>query len=265
MKLRVASDLHLEGFSSMPIPLLVERFLPLEEKDKESVLILAGDICSDVDLLHDFLEQAERRFKKVIFVPGNHEYYRHDYHELNGIFASFDNTLSNTVTPYSEEALGYLKYTFEDVDFLITTLWSYGGSTPLEQIMVSRALNDFRLIRVDDQKFSIHFMIEEFKRMSGLLGNDLKAKDKKTIVITHHMPSVSLCHPRFGNEIDGGFASPCDHLLEMKPDLWVFGHTHDTVDQVVHGTRVICNPCGYRSEWNTDFNQYHLSPKFVNV
>ena len=266
MKLRIASDLHLEGFMFMAIPLLAEKFLPLEEADRDSVLILAGDICSNPDVLQDFLEYVERRFKKVLFVPGNHEYYKHDYHELNGIFASFDHALSNTVTPYSGGADGYLKYSFEDVDFLMTTLWSNGGMTPLEQIQVSHALNDFKLITVDSSKFSVHFMNSEFERFSNLLRKDLEGKgDRKTVVVSHHMPSRQLCHPRFGNDINGGFASPLDDLLEMKPNLWIYGHTHDTMDQVIHGTRVVCNPCGYRSEWNSNFNHYHLSAKFVTI
>jgi len=27
--------------------------------------------------------------------------------------------------------------------------------------------------------------------------------------------------------------------------LWIHGHTHDSFDYVVNGTRVVCNPRGY--------------------
>jgi hypothetical protein len=30
--------------------------------------------------------------------------------------------------------------------------------------------------------------------------------------------------------------------------LWIHGHTHDSFDYAVAGTRVICNPKGYRNE-----------------
>ena len=30
--------------------------------------------------------------------------------------------------------------------------------------------------------------------------------------------------------------------------LWVHGHTHDTFDYLVKGTRVICNPRGYAKD-----------------
>jgi hypothetical protein len=30
--------------------------------------------------------------------------------------------------------------------------------------------------------------------------------------------------------------------------LWVHGHTHDSFDYVVNGTRVLCNPRGYAKD-----------------
>ena len=50
---------------------------------------------------------------------------------------------------------------------------------------------------------------------------------------------------------------------EHGPDLWIHGHTHDTIDRDLHGTRVVCNPSGYRQEYGTVFNLF--GPKFVEV
>ena len=30
-----------------------------------------------------------------------------------------------------------------------------------------------------------------------------------------------------------------------RASLWVHGHTHDSFDYTVNGTRVVCNPRGY--------------------
>ncbi|MCY1376215.1 hypothetical protein D9M69_636870 [compost metagenome] len=38
--------------------------------------------------------------------------------------------------------------------------------------------------------------------------------------------------------------SSCDGVCATKP-LWVHGHTHDSFDYMLHGTRVACNPRGY--------------------
>lgn len=268
MLIRVASDLHLEAFSFMALPLVVEKFLPIDERDAESVLVLAGDICSQPDFLLDFLEAVETRFKKVIYVPGNHEPYKHDFHELNGIFQSWDQVLKNTLHPFHDGTDGYAKFEVDDVEFLITTMWADGGKTAEEKFKVGRCLNDFKLIKVGEELFSVQFMEELHTKYRALLLKDLSTpSDLKRVVVTHHMPSTYLCHPRFGNEINGGFASDLDDMFmaDIKPDLWIFGHTHDTIDKMFQGVHVVCNPAGYRGEWNTEFNQYHSGPKFVEV
>ena len=42
------------------------------------------------------------------------------------------------------------------------------------------------------------------------------------------------------------FVSDAAHLIDRsRVQLWVHGHTHDSFDYVVNGTRVVCNPRGY--------------------
>ena len=54
-------------------------------------------------------------------------------------------------------------------------------------------------------------------------------------------------HPRFaGSLLNACFVSDAEHLLGAgRTGLWVHGHTHDSFDYAVNGTRVICNPRGY--------------------
>ena len=74
--IRVYSDIHQEFHR--------ERILfdvPIQDNDSESILVLAGDI----DYLKFGLLLAERmasRFKAVIYVPGNHEYYNSKHGKL---------------------------------------------------------------------------------------------------------------------------------------------------------------------------------------
>ena len=52
------------------------------------------------------------------------------------------------------------------------------------------------------------------------------------------------------------FVSELGYLFG-KMNLWIHGHTHDNMDYVENGTRVICNPRGYvtyNSTENSDFN-----------
>jgi hypothetical protein len=53
------------------------------------------------------------------------------------------------------------------------------------------------------------------------------------------------------------FASDFDRLMGYSK-LWIHGHTHDSSDYELNGTRVICNPRGYckagKAPENTEFN-----------
>ena len=76
MDLRIMSDVHLE-FAPL-------NSLPELPTDKDGILILAGDICpynSLHFLLIPFLMAMSLRFRKVLYVLGNHEFY--GYGSLN--------------------------------------------------------------------------------------------------------------------------------------------------------------------------------------
>jgi Icc-related predicted phosphoesterase len=87
-------------------------------------------------------------------------------------------------------------------------------------------------------------------------------KGGKTVVITHHLPSRRLVSARFwpkdgSDGANGGFVGDCDNIIALhEPNLWIHGHTHDTIDTELWKTRIICNPAGYRGEWASPFNTY---------
>ncbi|HZA95577.1 MAG TPA: hypothetical protein VE421_05520, partial [Burkholderiaceae bacterium] len=41
------------------------------------------------------------------------------------------------------------------------------------------------------------------------------------------------------------YRMPKNLLRGGRAQLWTHGHTHDSFDYTLHGTRVICNPWGY--------------------
>lgn len=262
MLLRISSDLHLEGFTGKNDVELVNTFLPPDTRDAKSILVLAGDISSKPEQLIDFLFVAERRFKKVIYIPGNHEFYRHDYNTwISKCEHDFGACLTNTV--YALGTVGF--YELDGISFTFGTLWGDGGKTPLDAFNVDHGLNDFRVIKNGESRFTVHHMVQIHKAQKALIDQYLKSANGKKVVITHHMPSYRLCHPRFGNEINGGFAANCDDILayDHAPDLWIHGHTHDTIDTTLWKTRIVANPRGYRGEWTSPYNNY--TSLFVEV
>ena len=262
--IRVLSDLHLEQLLGQREEFLATSFVPPDPRDAESVLVLAGDISSKPDQLILFLGWLRERFIKVVYVPGNHEYYGHEMHALTQrMFESLDDLDEGEKIEYPGTGVGLNE--FDGLRIIYTTLWGDGGNTPAEQADIGRYLNDFRLVKLGSKQFTVSDMRDLHKAQKRMLGEILSDPfEGKTVVVTHHMPSYELCHPRFGGDINGGFASHSDDLFgEHGPDLWIHGHTHDTIDRELHGTRVVCNPSGYRYEYGTVFNTY--GPKFIEV
>lgn len=290
MQIRVASDLHLEAFPNVPPEQLEKGFLPLDERDAEAVLVLAGDISSKPDQLTEFIEHVEPRFKHVIYVPGNHEVYKHNFDVWNEVMTERFKELKNTSAAVANEVR---ETVIDGVRFLFCTMWADGGPTLQDRAQVNFYLNDFRLIlrnMEDDQDanhkrqrfFTVDDMMNEFKAQKAKLEELLlKPFEGKTVVVTHHLPSRRLVSARFwpqdgSDGANGGFVGNCDTILayDHAPDLWIHGHTHDTIDTQLWLTRVVCHPAGYRGEWMSQVNTFMQPneqgsrttvPKFVEV
>lgn len=108
-------------------------------------------------------------------------------------------------------------------------------------------MRDFQVIRNADgstytPQDSIELFHEQYAWLDAALDDPF---DGPTVVITHHAPSMRSVHPRFAESlVSAGFVSDCTSLLG-RADLWIHGHTHDSFDYTVYGTRVLCNPRGY--------------------
>jgi hypothetical protein len=260
--------MHLEAFSGRDPESLAIDFLPRDPRDAESILILAGDISSSPDQLVGFLRACQPRFEQVIFIPGNHEYYRHDYKAWNSeMLDRLGQYCSGLI--YALGGVGYVE--FGNTRFIYSTLWGDGGPTLGDEGKVGFYLNDFRLISYGETahgtaklRFTVQHMKEIFKEQKATIDEYLHMKfSGKTVVITHHLPSRRLVSQRFwpndgSDGANGGFVGDCDNILayDHAPNLWIHGHTHDSVDTKLWETRVVCNPAGYRGEWATPHNNY---------
>lgn len=285
--IRVASDLHLEGYTGKTPDWHSEVFLPAHENDASSVLVLAGDISSSPEQLLAFIRYVEPRFEKVFYVPGNHEYYKQNYQGLNAYLTA---ELQGTNVLFSGSET--FCHEHDGVRFVGCTLWGDGGPDAVSQVQVQHFLNDFRLIKFSDEgstdarSFKVQDMIGEFKRQKAQIKQYLNSPfNGDTVLITHHLPSRRLVSKRFwtgdgSDGANGGFVGACDDILayDIAPKIWIHGHTHDTGDTMLWKTRIVCHPAGYRSEYGAKFNEYMkpfrdetgfsslvAEPKFIEV
>jgi len=88
----------------------------------------------------------------------------------------------------------------------------------------------------------------EFDQAKAFLEAEFaKSRRGTSIVVTHHGPSQRSVLSRFKNDLlSAAHSSHLDDLVERSgAALWIHGHTHDSCDYVIGGTRVVCNPRGY--------------------
>lgn len=241
MRIRILSDLHLE-FSAWHPP-----FEPPETG--ADVVVLAGDIDNGTRAI----DWAEQTFpgRPVLYVPGNHEYYDGEISAVaSALRARAASSPNVRLLDNDELVLG-------EVRFLGTTLWTdfelFGRESSRPAITESlKYVVDFRAIRhgpvgrlTPEQTIVFHRAATAFlkDRLAAPFGG-------KTVVITHHAPHPGSVHSRWERNLtSAAFVSDLTSLLG-KPRLWFHGHTHDSFDFEVNGTRIVANPMGYRtSNW----------------
>ena len=234
MKLNILSDLHLSVCA-----------LDAPSTDADAV-ILAGD----VERPQQAIAWASAFSKPVLYVPGNHEFY-------GGSIAGTRDALARFAAGTNVRLLDDGETVIDGVRFLGTTLWTdfllFGdGAKRAGAMAVGRQLlRDFSRIRNTDDspsRFTPEDAAALFDKHSRWLEARLATRfDGPTVVITHHAPSRKSIHPRFADSpLNACFVSDAEYLLDgARAQLWIHGHTHDSFDYVVNGTRVVCNPRGY--------------------
>ena len=234
MKIRVLSDLHLEFFDWTPPPV------------EADVVVLAGDIHAGVL----GIAWARRQFPAapVIYVPGNHEFYSA---RLQDVLVA----LRKEARRLGVHLLDGDEFLVDGVRFLGATLWTdfaLYGSTPaaLDRAMTDAqfGMTDYRVIKYGDKELlrPEHAREIHLEQVQWLETKLTEVFDGPTVVITHHLPHWQSIHPRFdGDRLNPGFASNLARLVRAPVALWIHGHTHESIDYVVNGTRVVCNPRGY--------------------
>ena len=239
MKVHVLNDLHIEFEEFVPPPTTAD------------VVVLAGDIGVGLQGLH----WAQERFpdRPVIYVPGNHEYYRYSTELIDALRA---NAVQNMHVLNDEQVV------IDGVRFLGSTLWTdfalFGEARKVPAMLEAQySMTDFAVIGHEGRSFTPRDALRLHTESRSWLASMLtRPFDGKTVVVTHHAPSSRSIAQRFtGSLLSPAFASNLEDLMgEDRAVLWVHGHVHDSFDYSVDGTRVVCNPRGYApSALNRDF------------
>jgi predicted phosphodiesterase len=235
MKISYLSDLHLDFHLDGGISFL--NSLEIPETD---LLVIAGDfmdvsITAIVAPLRFFCE----RFKNVLWVTGNHEYYHSDILNFNFNSCNFSKFKNLKVI----EKATVLDY--DGLQILAGTMWF--PDKP-DHYLHKRFLSDYQYIKSIEPE--IYKRNKEFDiQLHGI-------KDEECVVVSHHLPSNMLINPKYRHsELNRFFVGGefFDLIFDSKIKAWIFGHSHLPVDTTINHTIMTSNPFGYPHEGSRNF------------
>jgi len=225
------------------------------EEDSETTLVVAGDLHVGMDVC-DALTEMSTRFKDVVYVLGNHEFYRN---EMTTLVSDIKEELSDFT---SIHVLDDEVVVLDGVRFVGSTLWTdMDNRNPVSMLCIEQGMTDYHVIRKNGfparamDTIALHAVAVNF-----LHETLAEAHEGPTVVVTHHLPSMQSVAPMFRhpdhNQLNGGYCSNLDDMLvDYDVEYWFHGHTHATVEYDVDGTKVRMNPFGYSGHAeNEDFD-----------
>jgi Icc-related predicted phosphoesterase len=235
MKIQIISDLHQE-FGSTELSF-----------DNADVVVLAGDVNLGIKGIEWIKSKIPN--KPVIYVLGNHEYYK-------GFYPKTLNKIKETAKNSNIYVLEDSYVDIEDIRFHGATLWtdfSIFGNPVQYGMLCQPKMNDYKMIRRDPSYSKIRtidtFKIHQFSRMT-LKENLEKSKGLKNIVVTHHAPSIQSVPELYKQDpVTSAYASNLeDFIQDFQPLYWIHGHIHTPCRYKIGDTEIICNPHGYIDE-----------------
>lgn len=235
MKIQIISDLHQEfGFTDLSF-------------DNAEVVVLAGDVNLGIKGIEWI--KAKITHIPVIYVLGNHEYYK----------GSYPKTLNKIKEAAQDSNVYVLENDFVDIGdvrFHGTTLWtdfSIFGDPRYYGFTCQMGMNDYKQIKRDPSYSKIRsidiYKIHQFSKI-WLQESLESSKGLKNIVVTHHAPSIQSVPENFKKDpLTSAYTSNLeDFIIEHKPLYWIHGHIHTPSRYRIGDTEVICNPHGYIDE-----------------
>jgi len=231
------SDIHAEFYRDDPENLIevLKNYSPPGVK----YCVLAGDIGSvaDIKSYRKVLEYYANLYTYVILVAGNHEFYGSYYN-----FHQVIRTLEKECEALGIHFLHRKTVVLDGVRFIGATLW-----TIIDEKGV-KSISDFQHV-FRHQVDYVGAFVDDYRFIKGELEKQAESK-QPTVVVTHHLPTSKLVHPRFHfSPANAAFhTNILDTITLYNVQYFICGHSHETQITSYGNTKLILNPLGYRSE-----------------
>lgn len=209
--------------------------------DKDAVLVVAGDIHSKGRMTQE-LDNIANRWKAIVAVPGNHDWWGLALHETHKFQPQFNNV----------HILNDDHVIIDGVLFVGSTHWTDAGTDPLENLDWQFTMNDAKKIRgnnyrrldIKDLSFA---NAQSYRYISEC--KDIQPESGIKILVTHHGIDKRSLDPKYGDaKSNKYYVSGHSELLDGY-NVHIHGHIHYEHDYMTEsGCNVVCNPHGYFSE-----------------
>ena len=235
MTIQYASDLHLEFHENREF-LRMNPLQPIGE-----ILVLAGDIAPfrEIEKHKNFFDYLSGNFKKIYWVPGNHEYYGFDLADKCGTF--------NEAIRHNLFLINNQSIVVEDTKFIFSSLWS--SISEKNAVAIQNQLSDFQRIKYKNNSLKVTDYNGYHKESLHFVERELSlSKHPKKVVVTHHVPTFKNYPIQYLNSpLNEAFATELKSLIEKtQPVYWIYGHNHSNIPNFTMGKTELCsNQLGY--------------------
>ena len=211
---------------------------------QDDVLILAGDVTDTRRLFEWCFITLATRFKKVLFVPGNHDLWviredreKHSLQKFDDVCAIVEST-GASMQAFRERGVSIIP---------LLTWYDYSFGEPSEEL---RSMwMDYRACRwpsgYTEKDVAAHFAALNDKHVS--------VADDTVITYSHFLPRIDLmpgyipCASKLLYPILGSTRLE-RQLRRFNPNIHVYGHSHVNRHVHIEGVSYINNAFGYPSE-----------------
>ena len=257
---QVISDLHLEKYRIWPTDVF-QNIIPIA-----NVLILAGDIGTpNISSFHmeqymHFLQWCSERWKEIILIAGNHEYY--GCGKRRNITTDNLSELSQKIT--NVHFLDRSTYENNGIMYVGTTLWTKIKIGHFKQMNDSvhtfkntqkeRNLHikerEFIEMTIDQNSWSKNhtYILKKFKMNKYIINIIKDYFEPQIIIVTHHAPAMEMIPEDISLYADIPTAYASKILKSLNSSTrnrikeWCCGHIHKCYNNILYGVQITSNP-----------------------
>ena len=248
MRFFALSDIHVDYPENMQ---WVRELDPKEYS--EDILILAGDVTDDLELLSTVFSSLREKFSDVLFVPGNHELWLRNedvdcslekFSVIQQLCQAHD--IKTRVTHYDQVSVVPL-----------FSWYDYSFGEPDRHLL--RGWRDFRSCRWPD---TLSDMLAVSSHFLSLNEDRLHTTNEVVISFSHFLPRIDVMPAQIPSKRRIvypvlGSAALGQQIATLAPDIHIYGHSHVNRSIELDATRFVNNAFAYPSEERISRKQLH--------